>query len=70
MVQCLPTPSLQIYFVFLSIQTLPLFSTQIHQDTSTFSSPLDMNPNKFPEHEHLKCPRCDSTNTKFCYYNN
>ncbi|KAK8645942.1 hypothetical protein V6N13_119746 [Hibiscus sabdariffa] len=24
----------------------------------------------FPEHEHLKCPRCDSTNTKFCYYNN
>ncbi|XP_008797869.2 dof zinc finger protein DOF3.1-like [Phoenix dactylifera] len=25
----------------------------------------------FPEPEqHLKCPRCDSTNTKFCYYNN
>ncbi|KAK6914776.1 Zinc finger, Dof-type [Dillenia turbinata] len=24
----------------------------------------------FPEHEQLKCPRCDSTNTKFCYYNN
>ncbi|XP_010924920.1 dof zinc finger protein DOF3.1 [Elaeis guineensis] len=24
-----------------------------------------------PEPEqHLKCPRCDSTNTKFCYYNN
>ncbi|KAL8167368.1 hypothetical protein V2J09_008867 [Rumex salicifolius] len=23
-----------------------------------------------PEHEHLPCPRCDSTNTKFCYYNN
>jgi hypothetical protein len=20
--------------------------------------------------EHLNCPRCDSTNTKFCYYNN
>ncbi|KAK6917517.1 Zinc finger, Dof-type [Dillenia turbinata] len=20
--------------------------------------------------EQLKCPRCDSTNTKFCYYNN
>ncbi|KAL6553125.1 hypothetical protein OROGR_006967 [Orobanche gracilis] len=20
--------------------------------------------------EHLPCPRCDSTNTKFCYYNN
>ncbi|KAI8544573.1 hypothetical protein RHMOL_Rhmol08G0307600 [Rhododendron molle] len=25
---------------------------------------------QFPEHEQLKCPRCDSTNTKFCYYNN
>uniref|UniRef100_A0A7N0RHA0 Dof zinc finger protein n=1 Tax=Kalanchoe fedtschenkoi TaxID=63787 RepID=A0A7N0RHA0_KALFE len=26
--------------------------------------------NQFPEHEILKCPRCDSSNTKFCYYNN
>ncbi|KAI3455537.1 hypothetical protein Pfo_012200 [Paulownia fortunei] len=25
---------------------------------------------QFPEQEHLKCPRCDSPNTKFCYYNN
>ncbi|KAL3631979.1 hypothetical protein CASFOL_024963 [Castilleja foliolosa] len=25
---------------------------------------------QFPEQEHLKCPRCDSANTKFCYYNN
>ncbi|XVE51969.1 hypothetical protein DITRI_Ditri02bG0082400 [Diplodiscus trichospermus] len=24
----------------------------------------------FPELEQLKCPRCDSTNTKFCYFNN
>ncbi|KAE8703788.1 Dof zinc finger protein DOF3.4 [Hibiscus syriacus] len=23
-----------------------------------------------PEQEQLPCPRCDSTNTKFCYYNN
>ncbi|XP_042488646.1 dof zinc finger protein DOF3.4-like [Macadamia integrifolia] len=23
-----------------------------------------------PDHENLRCPRCDSTNTKFCYYNN
>ncbi|KAJ0250373.1 Dof zinc finger protein [Hirschfeldia incana] len=23
-----------------------------------------------PEQEQLKCPRCDSPNTKFCYYNN
>ncbi|XP_057976533.1 dof zinc finger protein DOF3.1-like [Malania oleifera] len=36
------------------------------QDPSTF--PTIKPP--FPEQEHLKCPRCDSTNTKFCYYNN
>ncbi|KAI4386970.1 hypothetical protein MLD38_004842 [Melastoma candidum] len=24
----------------------------------------------FPEHERLTCPRCQSTNTKFCYFNN
>lgn len=23
-----------------------------------------------PELEQVKCPRCESTNTKFCYYNN
>ncbi|XP_059636628.1 dof zinc finger protein DOF1.6-like [Cornus florida] len=23
-----------------------------------------------PEPEHVPCPRCDSTDTKFCYYNN
>ncbi|CAA3002507.1 dof zinc finger protein DOF3.1-like [Olea europaea var. sylvestris] len=25
---------------------------------------------QFTEQEQLKCPRCESTNTKFCYYNN
>lgn len=25
---------------------------------------------QFTEREQLKCPRCESTNTKFCYYNN
>ncbi|CAH1442482.1 unnamed protein product [Lactuca virosa] len=38
---------------------------------SSMYSPTSINMNpKFPEHEHLKCPRCDSSNTKFCYYNN
>ncbi|OAY36536.1 dof zinc finger protein DOF3.1 [Manihot esculenta] len=37
------------------------------QDPSTAFQP--MRPN-WPEQEQLKCPRCDSTKTKFCYYNN
>ncbi|KAK7271953.1 hypothetical protein RJT34_28252 [Clitoria ternatea] len=36
------------------------------QDPTAF---LPIKP-QFPEQEQLKCPRCDSTNTKFCYYNN
>ncbi|KAF8388853.1 hypothetical protein HHK36_025533 [Tetracentron sinense] len=36
------------------------------QDPSTFQQ---IRP-QFSEQEHLRCPRCDSTNTKFCYYNN
>lgn len=36
------------------------------QDPTTFQP---MKP-QFPEQEQLKCPRCDSPNTKFCYYNN
>ncbi|KAL5728853.1 hypothetical protein ACHQM5_001887 [Ranunculus cassubicifolius] len=36
------------------------------QDPSTFQA---IKPS-FPEPEQLKCPRCDSANTKFCYYNN
>ena len=36
------------------------------QDPSTFQA---VKPH-FPEQEQLKCPRCESTNTKFCYYNN
>ncbi|KAL4589228.1 hypothetical protein LXL04_002133 [Taraxacum kok-saghyz] len=32
-------------------------------------SQMDMHL-QIPELEHLKCPRCDSSNTKFCYYNN
>ncbi|KAM0959719.1 hypothetical protein ACFX2I_024764 [Malus domestica] len=36
------------------------------QDPATFQP---MKP-QFPEQEQLKCPRCESSNTKFCYYNN
>lgn len=38
------------------------------------SEPYTLDENKVrPQQEQappLKCPRCDSTNTKFCYYNN
>ncbi|KAK7261735.1 hypothetical protein RIF29_28054 [Crotalaria pallida] len=37
------------------------------QDPAALFQP--MKP-QFPEQEQLKCPRCDSPNTKFCYYNN
>ncbi|OAY53126.1 dof zinc finger protein DOF3.1 [Manihot esculenta] len=37
------------------------------QDPSSAFQPIKA---QFPEQEQLKCPRCDSTNTKFCYYNN
>lgn len=36
------------------------------QDPSTYQ-PIQP---QFPEQEQLKCPRCESSNTKFCYYNN
>ncbi|KAK3220158.1 hypothetical protein Dsin_014128 [Dipteronia sinensis] len=36
------------------------------QDPATFQA---VKPH-FPELEQLQCPRCESTNTKFCYYNN
>ncbi|PIN04516.1 hypothetical protein CDL12_22945 [Handroanthus impetiginosus] len=29
-----------------------------------------LRPHGYPNHQALKCPRCDSLNTKFCYYNN
>lgn len=29
-----------------------------------------LRPHNHPHHQALKCPRCDSLNTKFCYYNN
>ncbi|KAF8025682.1 hypothetical protein BT93_F2500 [Corymbia citriodora subsp. variegata] len=36
------------------------------QETTAFQS----TKLHFPEQERLTCPRCNSTNTKFCYYNN
>lgn len=43
----------------------PEFREQSHKPNKAQSSGAPP-----PEQEHLPCPRCDSTNTKFCYYNN
>ncbi|URD95299.1 Zinc finger protein [Musa troglodytarum] len=38
---------------------------------STASAAVQAAGPRFPEQEqNLRCPRCESTNTKFCYYNN
>ncbi|GAB4845687.1 hypothetical protein Ancab_039090 [Ancistrocladus abbreviatus] len=40
-------------------------------DILTCSRPAMMERRLRPQHDQaLKCPRCESTNTKFCYYNN
>ncbi|GKF98179.1 DOF zinc finger protein DOF5.7-like protein, partial [Tanacetum coccineum] len=36
-------------------------------DTSGVEKTVTLKP---PAEQILKCPRCDSPNTKFCYYNN
>ncbi|KAH6791427.1 hypothetical protein C2S51_006433 [Perilla frutescens var. frutescens] len=42
-------------------------TTDTAERKATRSSQVGAPP---PEPEHLPCPRCSSTNTKFCYYNN
>ncbi|XP_054807363.1 dof zinc finger protein DOF5.6-like [Prosopis cineraria] len=40
-------------------------------DSSSYSPPLmERRVRPAPTDQALKCPRCESTNTKFCYYNN
>jgi Dof domain, zinc finger len=38
--------------------------------SSTPATPPNMATSMPPPEQGLKCPRCDSPNTKFCYYNN
>ncbi|WOL09128.1 dof zinc finger protein DOF3.1-like [Canna indica] len=41
------------------------------QDSAATAAAFQAAKPQFPEQEqNLRCPRCDSTNTKFCYYNN
>lgn len=43
-----------------------VFMSQIKQD----SSHQEKKPKPLPDGKSLQCPRCESVNTKFCYYNN
>lgn len=46
-------------------------STQAMNSPSPLSNPSSPSLSNHPApQEPLRCPRCDSTNTKFCYYNN
>eukprot|EP00268_Persea_americana_P059374 TRINITY_DN7276_c0_g1_i2.p1 TRINITY_DN7276_c0_g1~~TRINITY_DN7276_c0_g1_i2.p1 ORF type:complete len:268 (-),score=56.56 TRINITY_DN7276_c0_g1_i2:462-1265(-) len=38
--------------------------------STTCSKPLTEKRTRPPKDQALNCPRCNSTNTKFCYYNN
>ncbi|KAK1372166.1 Zinc finger, Dof-type [Heracleum sosnowskyi] len=40
------------------------------QDISIFSTGIDRRLRANNHQQALKCPRCESLNTKFCYYNN
>ncbi|KAK9136217.1 hypothetical protein Syun_015547 [Stephania yunnanensis] len=58
-----------------STTTTPTTTTITTNSTTTTSSATTPNttssttPNT-SEQQNLRCPRCDSSNTKFCYYNN
>ncbi|CAO2830812.1 unnamed protein product [Amaranthus hypochondriacus] len=39
-------------------------------NTNTTNNNNSNNSEANPSQQNLRCPRCDSTNTKFCYYNN
>ncbi|XP_071690641.1 uncharacterized protein [Rutidosis leptorrhynchoides] len=43
---------------------------QLMFTTTTMNLNPEQQPQPQQQHEHLKCPRCESNNTKFCYYNN
>ncbi|XP_050377261.1 dof zinc finger protein DOF5.6 [Argentina anserina] len=45
-------------------------SSPLSGDILTCSRPLIERRLRPPHDQSLKCPRCDSTHTKFCYYNN
>ncbi|KZV52140.1 Dof-type zinc finger DNA-binding family protein isoform 1 [Dorcoceras hygrometricum] len=53
------------------LDSSPITPPSDHEDIVACSRPLMERRLIRPQHEQaLKCPRCESTHTKFCYYNN
>ncbi|XWS45324.1 hypothetical protein CRYUN_Cryun15aG0126700 [Craigia yunnanensis] len=50
------------------LEGTPTSSPSPSPSSSTTSSTTSKSANS--ENQNLRCPRCDSSNTKFCYYNN
>ncbi|KAL2906153.1 Dof zinc finger protein DOF5.3 [Bienertia sinuspersici] len=48
----------------------PILTTTTTTTTTTNSPNTNTENNNTTSQQNLRCPRCDSTNTKFCYYNN
>ena len=71
---------LYIYFSPNLCLIPPLCWTIPHQEATSLKMPSESGERRVarpqqvgghpPQSEHLPCPRCDSTNTKYCYYNN
>ncbi|KAE8704988.1 Dof zinc finger protein DOF5.3 [Hibiscus syriacus] len=51
------------------LEGTPTSSSSPSPSPSPSSSPVTISSNS-KNHQNLRCPRCDSSNTKFCYYNN
>ncbi|KAJ8761415.1 hypothetical protein K2173_001546 [Erythroxylum novogranatense] len=45
-------------------------SNEMNQNEDRRLKPMQGDNQQQPQHPQQKCPRCDSLNTKFCYYNN
>ncbi|URE24293.1 zinc finger protein [Musa troglodytarum] len=45
-------------------------SSSVSSQSQSSSTSLQSSATAEKQQQNLRCPRCDSTNTKFCYYNN
>ncbi|GAV88927.1 zf-Dof domain-containing protein [Cephalotus follicularis] len=53
-----------------SLSPSPSSSSTTTTTTTTTATNSNLTTSSNSENQNLRCPRCDSPNTKFCYYNN